>query len=201
MSTTRFSMNDALAFGWETTKSNLGLWIGTLLVALLVCAAPEILPKGAIRELVSFLLSSLVWLGIVRMSLRFCDGERPTIGDLFSGFPLLPQYIVATIVVMVAVLVGLILLIVPGIIIALQLFFYEYHIVDEEAGPFEALRRSSAITRGAKWDLFLFLLVLTGINILGALALLIGLFVTVPLSAIAMAYAFRQLAASAEVPA
>jgi uncharacterized membrane protein len=70
---------------------------------------------------------------------------------------------------------------------------YGYVIVDRGLGPIDALKRSAAITHGARLALFGFAIVLMLLNIVGALALLIGLFVTIPISMVAMAYVYRKL--------
>ena len=44
-----------------------------------------------------------------------------------------------------------------------------------------------------KWDLFVFGLLLIGLNIVGALALLIGLLITIPTTMIAVASVYRKL--------
>jgi uncharacterized membrane protein len=93
----------------------------------------------------------------------------------------------------------MILLIIPAIIWGIKFRFFSYFIIDKGAGPIEALKRSSSITMGAKWDLFLFGLLLIGINILGFLALVIGLFATIPTSMVAIAFVYRKLLTQAEV--
>lgn len=55
-------------------------------------------------------------------------------------------------------------------------------------------KKSSLITRGVKWDLFLFDLLLTLINFLGTLCLLIGLFATIPTSMMTTVFVYRKLA-------
>ncbi len=62
----------------------------------------------------------------------------------------------------------------------------------------EALKKSSAMTKGAKWDLFLFGLLIGCIALLGALALLIGLFAAFPTILIAKAFVYRKLLAQIE---
>ena len=52
---------------------------------------------------------------------------------------------------------------------------------------------SGVLTEGVMWNLVLFWLMLAGINILGMLALGIGLIVTIPLSWLATAYVYRRL--------
>jgi uncharacterized membrane protein len=72
--------------------------------------------------------------------------------------------------------------------------FFSYFVVDQELGPIEALKRSAEITQGVKGDLFLLGLALGGINLLGAVALLIGLFATIPTAMLATAFVYRRLA-------
>ena len=57
---------------------------------------------------------------------------------------------------------------------------------------------SSKVTKGAKWDLFVFSLLLVAINIGGALCFLVGLLITVPMSAVSWAFVYRKLVARIE---
>ena len=91
------------------------------------------------------------------------------------------------------IVLGIILLIILGIILAIKFQFFGYFIVDKGDGPIEALKKSSAITTGAKWNLFLLYLLLLLINLLGAIFLLIGLFVTIPTTMVAIAFVYRKL--------
>jgi len=137
--------------------------------------------------------------GVNQIALRFCDGEKGEFADLFSCFPLFFKYLFGSILYRLIVLGGIILLIIPGIIWAIKFQFFSYFIVDKGLGPIESLKRSSAITRGAKWDLFLFGLLLGLINLLGAICLFIGLFATVPTAMVAMAFVYRKLLAQIEI--
>jgi uncharacterized membrane protein len=91
------------------------------------------------------------------------------------------------------VIIGLVLFIVPGLIWGVQFGFYPFILVKERLGPIKALRKSSAITEGVKGKLIFFALTLFGINLLGLIALGIGIIVTIPLSVIAVAHMFSQL--------
>jgi uncharacterized membrane protein len=88
---------------------------------------------------------------------------------------------------------GLILLIVPGIIMMLRLSLIGFVLVDERTGPIDAIQRSWDMTRGHTMDLLVLFIALLGLNILGLCCLFIGLFVTVPMSGLAMAYIYREL--------
>ena len=69
--------------------------------------------------------------------------------------------------------------------------------IEKGLGPVEALKASSSTTMGAKWDLFLFGLLLGLINLAGFLCLVVGLFATIPTSMVAYAYVYRELSGSA----
>ena len=207
MTAEKFSISEAIHFGWNTMKSNLGFFIGLLIFVFLFTSLSSIIAAkateaniflGLIFYIADFSLSIIISIGLVKIALRFCDNEKGRFADLFSQYPLFPQYLVGSILYGLIVFAGTILLIIPGIIWGIQFCFYDYFIVDKGLGPIEALKRSSAITRGVKWDLFGFFLILSGINLLGALCLLIGLFVTIPTTMVALAFVYRKLMAQAE---
>lgn len=197
MAPNRFSMGEAISFGWSTMKSNLGLFIGVLIIAGVITAViPALLPESPAVDILSTLVDFVITMGFIRIALKFCDGEKAEFGDLFSCFHLLLKYAIGLILYVIVVTIGLILLIIPGIILAIKFSFFSYFIVDQEQGPIEALKNSSAITKGAKLDLFLFFLLLGLINLAGVLALGIGLFATVPTTMVAVAFVYRRLLAA-----
>jgi Predicted integral membrane protein len=208
MTTKKFSKGEAINFGWNTVKSNLGFFIGLLIIVALIYIVPVAINELLIREnipilpiiisIASWILQMVVGMGLIKIALRFCDNEKGKFADLFSCFPLFFNYLFGSILFGLIVLVGMILLIIPGIIWAIKFQFFSYFIIDKDLGPIEALKMSSAITKDAKWDLFLFYLLILVINLLGALALLVGLFVTIPTTMIAIAFVYRKLLAQAE---
>jgi preprotein translocase subunit SecY len=94
---------------------------------------------------------------------------------------------------MIVILFGLILFIVPGIVAGVALLFTSYLIIDRDLGPVDAMKESLRITNGHRWNIVLFLLLATGLNILGALFFGIGLLVTIPVSALALVHIYRWL--------
>ncbi|MEA3324328.1 MAG: hypothetical protein U9Q37_04220 [Euryarchaeota archaeon] len=66
-------------------------------------------------------------------------------------------------------------------------------IVDKGLGPIDALEKSSEITIGVKWDLFIFGILLGILNLMGFACLVVGLFVTIPVTMVAMAFVYRKL--------
>jgi len=202
MTTQKFSKSEAIRFGWQTMKSNLGFFIGLLIVAGLIYIIPSIisslLEKKSLMlslgvSLIGIILGIIIDLGLIKISLNFCDNLKSKITDLFSQYQLFFKYLFASILCGLIVILGLILLIIPGIYLAIRFQFYGYFIVDKRAGVIESLKRSWRITQGTVWNLFLFGLLLTGINLLGVLFLIIGLFATVPTTMVAMAFVYRKL--------
>ena len=188
-----FSKAEAIKFGWETTLKNFGVLILALIIVCAIGVMPAVATDSLVVAAVAWVLGMVVGLGIVRMTLRFVDGEKGELVDLFSTIPLVFSYLIASIVIGIVVTIGFCLLILPGVYWSVRLYLFPWVLVDKGVGPFEAMRQSWEMTRGSFWNLFLLGLLLGVINILGTIALLIGLLVTIPLSIVAVGYAYRRL--------
>lgn len=197
---TGFSKSEALRFGWKTMKENFWFFLGLLLIMGLVNFFPEIV-KAVLKEglfinilnLISSFLSIILGMGLIKICLKFYDQEKPKFSDLFSQYPLFFKMLFGTIFYILIIIFGLILLIIPGYIFAIKFFLFEYFIVDKGLGPIEALKKSWRITKGSGWNLFLFILLVSAINLLGALAFVVGLLLTLPTTALAFVFVYRKL--------
>lgn len=80
---------------------------------------------------------------------------------------------------------------------ALQLFIFSYpfFIVDKDADIVEALRYAYRLSHENLGTVLIFFLYAIGVNILGAIVCGIGLFITIPLTAVAFAGLYRTLQA------
>jgi uncharacterized membrane protein len=85
------------------------------------------------------------------------------------------------------------LIAIPLIFLTIRLCFVVCFIVDQESGASEAISQSWAITKGHFWFMALLFLIMLGFNILGAMALFIGLLFTVPFSTLILIIAYRRL--------
>lgn len=206
MANPKFSISQALSFGWNTMKKNLGFFIVLIIILIVVSAIPNSLTTltqkdypalALIFTLVSLVLNIILEIGVTNISLKFAQGEKPTYNDLFSKINLFLNFLGGSILFGLIVMVGLFLFVIPGIYWALKYQFYAYLIVDKGMGPIEALKESGRITQDAKWSLLgLYLLVLL-INIAGALVLLVGLFATIPTTMVAYAAVYKKLSGQA----
>jgi len=187
-----FSKGESIRFGWDVATGNLGLFIVAFLIMFMISVFPVFFDSWVVA-VVSSILEIVVSLGLMKMCLRFVDGDRGELVDLFATFSLLVSYLIASILVGLVTSVGFILLIVPGIIWGIRFQFFGWVIVDKNVGPFEAMQQSWEMTRGSAWNLFLLWLLLAGINILGLIALAVGLLVTIPLTMLTVGHVYRQL--------
>jgi len=198
-----FSKTEAIRFGFEKAKKHLFFFVVLFLIWIGVSAAYGALHFAVITQtgvegyfilnLVNWIFSSILTLGMISIALKIVDNKKAEYKDLFFlNWKLLFVYIIADLVRTIAIIVGLLLLIIPGIIIAIKLQFIDYLIVDKKMG-FESFNKSWEMTKGVKWNLFVFGILLAFINILGFLALIAGLFITLPLSLVATAFVYKKL--------
>lgn len=187
---------------WELVKKNARL-VALLMVAFIGYQVVQGIVQGLFGQSILAVLLSLAFtvltlfleIGFIKIVLKLIDGHKAEITELWAYPQYLLRMIGATILYSLIVVVGFILLIIPGIYLALRLQFYSYYIVDKNAPAVDSLRMSWKATEGNVINIFLFALLLIALNILGALALLIGLFVTIPVSFIAVALLYRKLSA------
>jgi uncharacterized membrane protein len=205
MATEKFSMSEAVKFGWEAMKNNLVFFIVFLIVTWAISSGlnfagnpywgPDIIFFVFFFNLLGFIFSIFISMAVIKIGLRLsaAPGETAEISDAWSAYPYFLNYLVGSILYFLIVLGGLILLIVPGIIWAIKYSFFGYLIIDRDMGPVEAIKRSGEITKGSKGELFLLGLLFFGIALLGAIACLVGLFAAIPTIWVAHAYVYRRL--------
>jgi hypothetical protein len=194
-------ISEAVRFGWKTVQSSLAFILVTLLVAsfvpgLIKWGGEHVFDGGGqifLIRIISWLVSATFSLGLAKIYLRFRDGEKPIFENLFDGLARAHIWLASSIIAGVAIAMGLILLIVPGVIMLLRLWFVGFVLVDERAGPIDAIQRSWDITRRHTMDLLVLFIALLGLNILGLCCLVVGLLVTVPISGLALAHVYREL--------
>jgi hypothetical protein len=157
----------------------------------------EITPAQVLVSIVVNLINQLVSvflaLGMTRIGLNIVDGREFSIGMLFGEAGKLVRAFLAGLLYGLAVAVGLVLLIVPGIYIALRYGQYQAAIVDRDMGVMESLAYSSRITEGQKWPLLGLAILSFLIVIAGVLALCVGVVFAYPIVWLAGVVAYRWM--------
>lgn len=202
------SVRECLRASWQEFKSRPWIFVGAyavIFVASIVAnlprslsqqAAPHAWGVGFVVFLISVGLSFLVSMGKTAFFLKAHDApQQAELSDLWHPRPFW-KFAAVSVLAGAATILGLILLIVPGIIIGIMFGFALYIVIEKQSDPMAALRESAAITKGNRWKLFLLGLALLGINIVGFCLVLIGLFVSLPVSTLAIVHAYRVLSSA-----
>jgi hypothetical protein len=227
-----FSYKGTLGFGWDVMKNNFWFFVGVGIALFLISLPSQVLGNvmenypGKIPPLLAILLlpvtcivEIIVGIGLIKITLSFCDGQRPKFNPLFNAGGCFWKYIGAGILYSLIIAGTFIACVLPlallsatrgvpcfafvfftigfilAAILAIKFSFCYYFVIDKGLGPINALRASSQTTMGAKWSLFVFGILCSLINLLGVLCFGVGIFATFPTVMVAMALVYRQLSA------
>lgn len=202
METKDFSIGEALRFGWTIVKKNFGFFLAICVTFVLISFVPQNIANRVSEDfpalsiifiIISWVVDCVLWMSMVRISLKFYDDKKADWEDFPACFPLFFKYIIGEILYTLIVFGGMFLLIVPGIYWGIKFQFFRWFIIDKGLSPIEALSASAEITRGKILELFAFNLVMMLIVFLGVLALLVGLVIAFPLMMVATAFVYRKL--------
>ena len=128
--------------------------------------------------------------------LRLIRNEEIGYGRLFDGYKDFVRIFCTEFLVMLATCIGLLLLIVPGIILACGLLMTSFVMKDDEQiGYIDAMKKSWELTNGHKADLLWLFLSFLGWMILAGLTLGIGFLFLYPYMQTALAHAYEDLKA------
>lgn len=153
---------------------------------------PSILGPLLLISLSVILFQALLTAAVTHLTIQKLRGLTAPLGQVIGrAFRVVGPVVLVSIVVALLTSLGLILLVVPGLIVATMVYVAVPAVVAEKAGVGEALSRSRALTKGERWKVFAVLLVILVIYyaVSAGSALLIGL---VPIAGIAL-YIFAQL--------
>lgn len=202
MAPNTLSVKEAFSFGWRTFKSRAWFFVGitaTVTVLEIIVGAIQDNLGDLLGFIVSLVLSTLITVGVINVFLRAHeDVKLPTFKDLWNPAPFW-RYLGTSLLLFIILIIGFVLLIVPGVILSLMLFLAPYFVVDKGMNPVAALKESYRATKGNRWKIFLLMLSVLGITILGMIPLFLGLLVTTPIAALASVHAYRKLTEAAVV--
>ncbi|MEO8329770.1 MAG: hypothetical protein ABI586_07200 [Candidatus Nanopelagicales bacterium] len=195
-----FDAGEAISYGWKGLTKYLGpLLLIALIVAVISIASSVVgyffdsLLLQLLWNVVTTIISLVIGMGLIRAALAVVDGRVPEVGMLFRTENFIP-YLLASILVGLSVGIGLVLCIIPGLILAFLFAFYGYAIVDGRTSDgIESMKISWNLVKENVGQLVLLFFLLLLINIVGAILCGIGLLFTYPLTAVALAYAWRRL--------
>jgi uncharacterized membrane protein len=198
-----FSICEAFKVGFDRFKAEPLILIGATLLSLLPSFLMEAfeyesrIGEGDVGMIVLVLaltiVSFILYVGLINIALRAERGEKLDWKNLTDKAGLTWKFVLGSLLYGLAVLVGLVLIIIPGIIAAVALSLFSYSLVDGNRGPIESLKESWHLSKGSRWKLLGFIILAQLLNLLGLLLLGVGLLITVPITMIGYAHIYRRL--------
>jgi|RhiMethySRZTD1v2_1073278.scaffolds.fasta_scaffold04038_2 hypothetical protein len=187
-----FRTREVLEEAWPAFKKHWPVLLASLMVASIPSSVLSFIPAFAllarlvepnsveyftvygISTLLSMIVSYFFLVGYIRIILDAARGKAPDFMTIFSGFDRYFSFLGTNLVLGLAVFIGTLLLIVPGVILLLGFGLANFYCVDARLGPIAALGASWRAMRGYKLEMFLFLLAGILIYCLGMLACCVG---------------------------
>lgn len=146
-------------------------------------------------NILSIIISGPISLGISYFCLNFIKNEEKLM-DILLGFEKFGKAFVAYLLTVIAVIIGLIFLIIPGIIVSFMLSQVYYILAEnEDISAIEAMKESARIMKGNKFRLFILGLSFIGWFILGVITLGIGFLWITPYYSITLTNFYKEISA------
>lgn len=205
-----FTIGQVLSEGWQRVSGLKGpFWIAAILVFVIVLLAAIVLTgigsllginetSGlgmATALVVQLAITAIIYpfmAGIVMMGVRRSVDLPVSYNEVFAYFAYVIPLVLAAILMSLLMMLGFILLIIPGIYLAVAYIFTVPLIVDKNMGAWEAMETSrSAVTR--HWFKVFFTLVIMGlIFMVSMIPLGLGLIWTYPMMVSVMGIMYRE---------
>jgi hypothetical protein len=206
-----FTIGGLLREAWAKTKGVKGaIWAGSALmyVAMIVIIAggAMVLPQSGgdgwnplamVSDVLFQLFSNAVMVvfsaGIINIGIRRLAGETVGWKMVFDGIPVAGKLIVAGILQTLLIMIGFLLLILPGIYLSVGYCMTIPLIVDRRMSPWQAMEASRKAVHGEWWKIFGLFLVMGVIVFLASLPLGLGLIWVWPMFVVCGALVYRTL--------
>jgi uncharacterized membrane protein len=128
----------------------------------------------------AFLFLPVIKYGEDYLFLKAMRDEELSLTTLFDGFK--NQYlniILANLIVTALVIIGFVMLIIPGIIIACRLVFVSYLVMDKNLEPMKAVEKSWQMTKGHGWTIFFMAIISFFLVIGGIIVFIFGVLISI----------------------
>ncbi|MCA9082046.1 MAG: hypothetical protein KDA58_15900 [Planctomycetaceae bacterium] len=206
---------EVVSVAWERFKDQMGVAIGLIVVGGMVnmmasmpqnvlgqmlengAVGRDMLPVVIVMQLgfvaLGFVVQSWLSVGTAIAMLKISRGQAARIEDLFTGGPYLLRMMGNSIVFGLGMVIGLLLLVVPGILFVLTFWPFLYVLVDRDERGLDPLFLSREITSGNWGSIFLLCVISVVVNFLGLMCLCVGMLFTVPLTYLYFGVAYDMM--------
>jgi uncharacterized membrane protein len=214
----QFRVGEALGFGWNRFKANWLFWVLYVLLTFVVgtifnagsfddyqelneavtrgdissSAATGMTFGNSLLQLIGSIVTSVLTALGINAALREVSGEKATWGTLFkvNSYGMI---ILAALLLAAASFVGVLLCGLGLLAVAIFGVFTYHNVVDKGMNAWSAFTSSFSQVGKNFGAVFLLELAVLGLWILGTLPFLLGLLIVIPMTTIALAFAYRRI--------
>lgn len=180
-------ISHCLSRAWALMQTDFWPIVGVSALVFLIVGVAGAAYVGLV--LTGPLLGGLYW-----YYLKKIHGERAEVGDAFAGFTIsFLQLFLGGLVSSVLIAVGFAVCILPGIYLSVAWQFALPLIIDKKIEFWPAMELSRKVISKHWWSFLGFAIVMVLVNFAGVLACFVGVFVTAPLTMIALTYAYEDI--------
>jgi uncharacterized membrane protein len=192
--------------GWRAFRSHPGVYVAAMLILFASWVALELavvalhrfgIVPWIVLHLAFLWFASGLMLGLHGIALQAVDGKEPALRELTALLPRASAFLLGLCIYGLAVVVGLALLVVPGIYLAGRYALFGQALAARPLSALGALREAAALSAGRRSRVCGFWLAALVLNLAGAALLGLGLLVTFPVTLLATASLYRSLQRSA----
>jgi len=179
----RLSYESTLQVGFNLFRKAPAEFIMFSLLGLLVFSNP----------ISGILLGGPVMASYLHMAHLASRDQLIEFSDFFRGFEKAGSLIKLNLLILVVVVLGLAMLVVPGLYFAVSYVFSHFFVWFFDKNPSEAIRLSRKTVSGNFGQILMLMLILAGINLIGIMALGVGILLTMPFSFCVLYAAFDDV--------
>ena len=188
-----------LNYAWKIWQENLGLLVGATAIFFGISFAisftagifQNIAMQMGNRNLLvigqfaltflSNLVQVFLGIGLTRIVLNLCRQRTTDLGMLFSGADRFLPVLGTSILAGLALMIGFLLLVIPGVMLLLLFWPFYFLVVDKQCPAMQSFAKGYEIARPNMLTTFLMILTGFGIILAGFLALCVGILFAAPL--------------------
>ena len=180
-----------LKTGWGLFMQYPGGFAGFCLLTLVIQVALRAVPF--VGPVAALAVTSPLFMGNFIVCAKLLQGQAPEFRDFFAGFQYFLPLLLLSLVAGLFIGIGTILLLIPGIYLAVAYMFASYLVVDRRLDFWPAMELSRHTVNPHWFGYFALMLLVVLLNLGGAIALVVGLLVTIPLSFCTVTAAYADL--------
>jgi len=187
-----------LSRAWNLMTQNLGVFLGLGVIVLVFQSISYGLsvmgePAAMLSYLFNWGVGPIIGAGMFIVTARAVMGNKPDLGEFTKGLGYYLQVFLLNIVMGILIMIGIFLLIIPGIYLAVAWSLAQMLIIDRDLDFWTAMETSRRIVTRNWWTVFGAVIVFGLVGISGAIVFGVGMLFTMPLAMIAVVMLYEGI--------